>query len=114
MAVFAGHLTVSDMTPIPAGMTFRKYWRVENHGTNRWPIGSRLVSVDTTGSSPDNGKTITIPTEDLPFPGFYADVWVKLTAPLQPGVYTSYWRMADAEGNRFGERFRAKYQSVVA
>ncbi len=47
------------------------------------------------GSNTTIGKTIRINKKD--------NVSVKLIAPAADGTYTGFWRMADQNGNLFGE-----------
>lgn len=88
---------------IPAGTVigknedFTKTWKVQNTGTCNWMYQYRLVllSGDSQGASGDHiGKQVTV--------WDWAEVSIHMTAPNHPGTYTSYWRMADGDGNMFG------------
>lgn len=95
-------LLLSDVT-IPAGTvmkpeeTFTKTWKVANNGSCNWVYQYRLVFAG--GNSMDGdpsglGKVIE-PTK-------WTQISVTLTAPKQPGTYTSSWRLGDQSGNMFG------------
>jgi len=68
------------------------------------PSGSHLrhVDGDRLGGPPDG---VTLPPLE---PGSVATVSVPMTAPTEPGTYTSYWRASDADGRRFGHRLWAQ------
>lgn len=93
---------IRDVT-IPAGTIlqkkeeFTKTWKVQNTGTCNWMYQYRLVllSGDSFGASGEKiQKLVTV--------GDWSEISLQMTAPKTAGTYTSYWRLADADGNMFG------------
>merc|ERR1711959_229239 len=81
-------------------MGIRKSWRVLNDGQATWPENTRLQHV---GSDEFEG---TQPS-DVPClqPGEETEVSIdNMQTPQEPGRYMSHWRLATAEGNKFGDR----------
>ncbi|KAJ6825011.1 protein NBR1-like protein [Iris pallida] len=99
---FIQDVTVLDGTMIAPSTHFTKIWRMRNTGTVAWPFGTLLVWV---GGDPlrDLASELEIPAEGFPVGG-ELDIAVDFTAPLRPGRYVSYWRMASPSGQKFGQR----------
>ncbi|MBI5839598.1 MAG: hypothetical protein HZB19_05795 [Chloroflexi bacterium] len=93
---------IRDVT-IPSGAelapqeNFNKVWKVQNIGTCEWLYVYSLVLVS--GESFDApptrlGKVVAV--------GEWTEISINMDAPKHPGTYTSYWRLADGDGNMFG------------
>ena len=94
---FIRDVTVPPGTVFLKNETFTKTWKVQNTGICNWMYQYQLVllSGDLYG-----GKNYKI--QKLVTPNDWSELSVNLTAPKNPGTYTSYWRLQDAEGHMFG------------
>jgi len=103
VARFVKDKNTIDGTRILPGSPFVKTWRFRNEGQLPWPEGCRLTFISTQGDrmgAPDYVDVKSI------VPGEEIDVSVNLVAPTKPGRYVGYWRMADANGKKYGQRVR--------
>ncbi len=95
---FLADITIPDDSPMEAGMTFRKTWRVQNSGNVPWDASYRLVHWD--------GEPMTTQTKQpLPSakPGEQVEISVDLTAPTKSGIHFSDWRLVAGDGRPFGD-----------
>jgi next-to-BRCA1 protein 1 len=99
LARFVEDVTVPDGTVSPPSLDFVKIWRIRNEGKSAWPEGTRLVFVGGDNLSPQ--ESIVVPSA---LPGQEVDVAVDMKSPANPGRYISYWRLAQSDGSRFGQR----------
>jgi hypothetical protein len=102
-AKFVSDVTLADGCVVRPGEKLSKVWRVRNSGAERWPAGTRIghVGGDAFGG-PLSG--VEVP---LAAPGEAVNVSVPFVMPVQPGRYTSYWRMMTPhpQNAKFGHRF---------
>jgi len=96
---FVSDVSIPDNTPMTAGKTFTKTWKVLNSGSCAWEVGFKfaLASGDPMGSS-----TLTIPA--LVAAGAQYDISVPMVAPSTPGTIRGDWRMSTASGQYFGDQ----------
>lgn len=104
VATFIKDVTLPDSgvgkgTTLRPGAKFRKTWQIKNAGTCTWNSSYRWVF--------DHGHSMSGPawiplTSKNVRPGESIEVSVDLVAPVQPGSYTGYWRLADSKGRDFG------------
>lgn len=89
-ATFVGDVSIPDDSLIQPGSAFVKTWRVRNDGTCTWGPDYSLHAIAFTGGSQLGAKSQV----ELPLavkPGQWVDVSVRMTAPNDPGTYTSNW-----------------------
>jgi len=96
--LFVSDVTIADGTVVAPGEAFTKTWRFQNTGTCAWDEDYTIVF--TSGTSMD-GETTEI-EQDVAVNGT-GDISASLVAPESEGTYTGYWRLADDEGNAFGQ-----------
>jgi hypothetical protein len=96
-AAFIRDVTVPDGTVFKPGENFVKTWKVENNGSCKWMPQYSLVLLS--GTDMDAGTTKIQKIVEV---GDWSELSVDITAPKKEGTYTSYWRLADAEGVPFG------------
>jgi len=97
---YISDVTIPDGSSFPSNTPFVKIWRMRNEGSEPWPIGTSLEHVG--GDSISPSTQVLLPTTvDA---GAEVDIAVDMTTPLSPGRYVSFWKLADSEGNRFGQR----------
>jgi outer membrane biosynthesis protein TonB len=106
-AQFVADITIPDDTRLQAGSTFVKTWRLKNTGNVAWGNGYQLVFVD--GNPMSKKRTQPLPNVR---PGQEANISISFTAPAQPGVYFSDWRLQDDRGNLFGDFMFTRIVSV--
>ena len=94
---FIHDVTVSPGTELAPEENFDKVWKVENTGTCEWVYQYSLVF--TGGEDMGAGSFIL---RKVVAPGNWTEISVNMDAPNKEGIYNSYWRMADADGNLFG------------
>jgi hypothetical protein len=95
-ATYDGDVDVPDGTVFAPGTHFVKTWRIKNAGTITWSPAFHWHFEAGTLMSSIMG--VSAPTTA---PGYSAVFSVPMMAPLQTGVYTSFWQMTDAVGMPF-------------
>lgn len=95
---FIDDVNYPDGTEVNPGESFEKTWRLENDGTCTWTGAYRLVFDD--GDQMGSPDSVSLPAA-VPS-GQVVDVSVELTAPDEAGAYQGFWKLQDAEGDRFG------------
>lgn len=96
-AQFVSDVTIPDDTVVTPGQNFTKTWRLVNEGTTTWTTGYSLRFLQ--GDRMDGQESVNLTSSVAP--GSQVDVSVSLTAPDEPGTYTGYWQMANAQGELF-------------
>ena len=92
-------LTIPDGQQMKANEVFTKTWQVQNVGGCAWPAGFTFQNV---GGDPMRGETVTL-KEPIPV-GAKREISVQLVVPSGAnGLIQSSWRMADLDGNFFGD-----------
>lgn len=97
-AEFVADVTVPDDTVLRPGEAFVKTWRLENTGDTTWTTDYQAVFVE--GELMDGPYSIVLP-KSVP-PGQQVDISVDFMAPMQVGDYRSYWKLQNADGEKFG------------
>ena len=97
-AQFVADETIPDGTPISAGASFTKTWRLMNAGTCTWGTGYKAVFVS--GDSLSANSPIAL--SQTVAPGATIDISVAMTAPSSNRTYTGYWELQNASGQNFG------------
>jgi len=94
---FVCDISFPDGTTLPVCNKFTKIWRLENCGTAKWPIGTKLVYVggDQFATTPE----LIVPSIE---PRQHVDIALDCQSPKQPGKYVCYWRLASPSGQQFG------------
>jgi hypothetical protein len=91
-------VTIPDGTRLKPNEVFTKTWLVQNNGGCAWPPGFTFSHV---GGDLMRGQTVTL-TEPIPV-GAKREISIQLVVPSGiNGLIQSSWRMADADGNFFG------------
>ncbi|MFQ5616741.1 MAG: NBR1-Ig-like domain-containing protein, partial [Anaerolineales bacterium] len=101
-AQFVADVTIPDGTPIVAGHTFTKTWRLRNVGTTTWTTDYSFVFI--------NGDRMEGQAVNLSFdvsPGGEIDISIPMIAPDDAGTYVGYWMFKapdtdEEEGAVFG------------
>jgi hypothetical protein len=97
-ATYVSDVTITDGTVLTPGELFTKSWKFKNTGTCAWNEDYQITFVSGTDM---DGETTQI-DQDVET-GAAADISVSLAAPSSEGSYTGYWRLADEDGNLFGQ-----------
>lgn len=91
--------SIPDGTQMKPNEVFTKTWLVQNVGGCAWPPGFTFSHV---GGDLMRGQIVTL-TEAIPV-GAKREISVQLVVPNGiNGLIQSSWRMADADGNYFGD-----------
>ncbi len=98
-ASFVKDVTIQDGTKVKAGQTFKKTWKLQNHGSCPWTSGYALVFDH--GDQMGAAAAINFTAASIQ-PGKNVDVSVTLTAPTKPGTYQGYFMLKNASGKKFG------------
>lgn len=96
-ALFVSDVSIPDNTVMNPGQAFDKTWAFQNTGTCAWSESYSIVYVS---GDMMNGAARTI--NQVVVAQQQANITVKLTAPVTPGTYTGYWRLANSKGELFG------------
>eukprot|EP01113_Clastostelium_recurvatum_P044798 TRINITY_DN75_c0_g1_i9.p1 TRINITY_DN75_c0_g1~~TRINITY_DN75_c0_g1_i9.p1 ORF type:complete len:568 (+),score=199.82 TRINITY_DN75_c0_g1_i9:205-1704(+) len=102
LARYVQDVTVEDGTSMAPDTKFVKIWKLRNEGATAWPENTVLSFVG--GDQLGAAESVPVP---LIKEGEEVDIAVDMTAPATPGRYTSYWRLAGPDGQRFGQRIWA-------
>lgn len=95
---FVSDVSIPDNTPMTAGQTFTKTWKVSNSGSCAWEAGFKFAF---TGGEQMGGTTFTLPAQVAA--GAVYDISVPMTAPNKTGTLRGNWRMQTAGGQSFGD-----------
>jgi hypothetical protein len=101
---FVKHVSVEDNYEFAPGTAFTKTWRFRNEGDVAWPDNSIILFVGKKGDQ--MGAPNYVALSKVVLPGEEIDVSVPMIAPTAPGSYFGYWRLADLDGRKFGQRVR--------
>jgi hypothetical protein len=93
-ASFIADVTIPDNTPIGAGDSFTKTWRLKNIGACSWTPSYALVFLS--GASM-NGPAVQALVGNVN-PGQTVDLSVNLTGPGANGTYTGNWGLRNGAG----------------
>jgi len=91
-------ISIPDETVLAPGEEFVKTWKFQNSGTCTWNSNFYLTFVK--GDDMDGDDTII---DEKVYVDKKAEVSLSLIAPDDEGSYIGYWRMADKNGNVFGD-----------
>jgi hypothetical protein len=94
---FVRDVTIPSGTVLTPKEDFIKTWKVANTGTCKWLYEYQILLISGSGFNAKNGRLGRV--VDV---GNWTELSLGMGAPKNPGDYTSYWRMADADGNQFG------------
>jgi len=101
-ALFIEDVTYPDGTTVWMGEKFTKTWIIENTGTTTWDTSYYLVYWD--------GEPIMCDEEDKFIfienpvePNNQITLSVRITAPHTFGTHVNYYRMANGDGQTFGD-----------
>lgn len=95
---FVSDVSIPDNTPVTAGQSFTKTWKVKNSGSCAWDAGFKFAF---TGGDAMGGTTYTVPSAVAA--GAVTDISVAMTAPNKTGTLRGNWRMSTANGQFFGD-----------
>ncbi|MEO6063321.1 MAG: NBR1-Ig-like domain-containing protein [Thermoflexales bacterium] len=102
-SAFVADVTIPDNTPVSAGQSFTKTWRLRNSGPCAWDLGYAFAFVDR--------DALGAPSSVLVGPaatGATFEVSVPFIAPATAGIYTSTWQLRNPDGKLFGVRVYAQ------
>ncbi|KAL8284265.1 hypothetical protein RQP46_005014 [Phenoliferia psychrophenolica] len=100
-ATFVNDVTLMDRSSVAPGALFTKIWQVKNTGTDAWPVGTHLVHVGGFSTSTEDLATKEVP---LALAGEVVEISCDLKAPEEDGRKMFLFRLADANGEVFGDR----------
>jgi hypothetical protein len=95
---FVSDVSIPDNTPVNAGQSFTKTWKVKNAGSCAWDAGFKFAF---TGGDAMGGTSYTVPSAVAA--GAVTDISVPMTAPNKSGTVRGNWRMSTASGQFFGD-----------
>lgn len=96
---YIADVTIPDNTQMKPGEIFTKTWLVQNTGGCAWRSGFTFQHV---GGEAMRGNTVTL--MEAIQTGSKREISVQLVVPSdQTGLIQSAWRMADENGNFFGD-----------
>jgi hypothetical protein len=101
-ARFVKDVTLPDGTQVAPGSQLVKTWRFRNETGKAWPENCQLLWVGQRSDAALSAPAKTpVPSCQ---PAQEVDVSVAITAPKAAGRYTAYFRIADSQGRKFGQR----------
>ena len=93
--------TYPDYSILTPGETFIKTWDIKNTGSNTWNEQYSLV-LDAMPQNDALGSPNEIYFSEETLPGGTKTLSVHLTAPLDTGTYSVYWKLENKQGQTFG------------
>lgn len=99
---FVEDVTIPDGKIVNPGETFVKTWKFKNIGSTIWNTQYTFRFADYW--DPMSGTPSVQFLVANVAPQNTVDISVTMTAPTQPGKYTSYWQMHNAQGIGFGPK----------
>lgn len=91
--------SVPDKWQMRPGNVFQMKWVVKNVGTNAWSTEYTLKHF----TGPTMGLQNVIAFPKTVKPGEQFEIAVNMTAPDQPGDYNTWWKLANPQGQNFGD-----------
>lgn len=91
-------VSIPDGTKMKPAESFTKTWRLINAGTCAWSNEYSVVWFFGDDIGVSRVKHIR---QEVP-PGASIDLSVDMFAPKQPGIYHSYWKLRNSDGELFG------------
>lgn len=101
MARHVADVSIPDNSELPADTPVTKTWRLRNDGLTAWPADSQLIFISKRGDDLNGPERVPVGTLE---PQQEVEVSVTFVTPSEPGRYIGYYRMATAEGAKFGQR----------
>lgn len=101
-SAFQADLTLPDGSQVTCGTDVTKRWSLTNVGDEAWPEGSKLMFVG--GALHPAARSDALSAVPLAAAGRSVEVWAHVRVPATPGRHTGYYRLATADGKRFGHR----------
>lgn len=98
LAGFVEDVTLPDGSPVVAGESFRKVWRVRNDGSCTWTPAYAIVF----SSGERMGGSAVMPLGTNVPPGATTNLGVNLVAPTSRGTYRGNWLLRNDKGLLFG------------
>ena len=122
-AKFLADVSVPDNSVIAANAPFIKIWRLKNTGSCTWDNSYLVHYVSGATMTQQPGYWIVQPGQTVA-PGQTVDVSVGMTAPIDNGLYQSYWGLkkengqfipiqGGANGNSFYVKIKVKSDAVI-
>jgi len=96
---FVADVTVGDGESASPSTSFLKTWTIRNSGSDSWPPGCILKLSSGHGMQVSPVGAIVPPLGA----GATSNLTIQMTAPAEPGIYESQWRLATATGKFFGD-----------
>jgi hypothetical protein len=93
-----GSSNIATGQQFDAGDSFQVDWPLKNTGTCTWTSNYVLAFVN--GDQIGATSPVTLPSSVAP--GDSVTVSVQMTAPSQPDIYISFWKLQDGNGQLFG------------
>lgn len=100
-ANFVSDVSIPDGSTLKAGEQFTKTWRFQNIGKTTWTTDYSIQYLEGNLLGKDSALVFKLAKDVAP--GEYGDVSVPFTAPMEPGVYSSYWKLLSVDGYYFGD-----------
>jgi len=97
-ASFIEDITLRDGISCYPGITVLKIWALKNNGETRWPEGVHLLFLS---GELTPKRLMEVPRAES---GDVVNVSAEIELPIAPKQYTGYYRLATAEGKKFGPR----------
>lgn len=105
-AVFEEDVTVPDRTAVERGETFLKIWRVRNAGTCTWTPAYQIVYAQ---GNPLSWQPLPLTT--VVEPDAVIEVGISVLSPEVPGIYQTWFQLADTHGNPFDMQFLLLFEA---
>jgi hypothetical protein len=122
-AKFLADVSVPDNSVIAANAPFNKIWRLKNTGSCTWDNSYLVHYISGATMTQSPGYWIVEPGQTVA-PGQSVDVSVGMTAPVESGLYQSYWGLkkengqfipiqGGANGNSFYVKIRVNNDAAI-
>ena len=102
-------VNIPDNTPMTAGQSFVKTWKIKNSGTCTWDTGYKIIYAGYATQMSGQPQPVPLPVT----PGQEIQISVNFVAPAQPGSYLSAWTLDNGDGTAYSNFYGSNIQGTV-
>ena len=102
-------VNIPDNTPMMAGQSFVKTWKIKNSGTCTWNTGYKIIYAGYSAQMSGQPQPLPLPVTQ----GQEIQISVNFVAPAQLGSYLSAWTLDNGDGTAYSHFYGSNIQGTV-
>jgi hypothetical protein len=102
-------VNIPDNTPMTAGQSFVKTWKIKNSGTCTWNTGYKIIYAGYSAQMSGQPQPLPLPVT----PGQEIQISINFVAPAQLGSYLSAWTLDNGDGTAYSHFYGTNIQGTV-